>query len=115
MGIPFRASPNPRPISVALKVPVPLKIDWANCPANSSCTLSDGACFPLNRPVVGSMVGSVAPWLTLTPRPSNDWVKVAVAWTLAAGACGVIDLVFLGDSMLDGPDWMELMSKAVTE
>ena len=32
-----------------------------------------------------------------------------------AGADGVVDLVTRADSMLDGPDWNELMSNAVTE
>jgi hypothetical protein len=61
------------------------------------------------------MVGSVAPWLTFTPRPSTVGVSVAVLCRFEACACGVIDFVFRGDSRLDGPDWNELMSKAVTE
>ena len=42
-------------------------------------------------------------------------VSIAVFCEVRACAAGVIDLVLRGDSMLEGPDWNEFTSNAVTE
>ena len=61
------------------------------------------------------MAGFEASVFNTVPRPMS-WVETTstVFWKLLAGATGVTDLVLRGDSMLDGPDWNELMSNAVT-
>src|SRR5215207_5255209 len=101
-------------MSVAEKVPAPEKIDCANWPAKAIVAALAAGNFPLNRPVVGSIVGRV--WSsTVTPRPETVCVSVAVLARFEAAAAGGIDLVVRADSMLDGPDWNELMSNAVTE
>src|SRR4051794_24726679 len=112
--MPLRASPRPRPMSLAENDPSPEKIVCANWPTKLALAPSAAGNLPLNRPVAASIEGRLPP-LTSTPRPSTEGVNVAVLCRLLAGATGMIGLVLRGDSMLDGPDWNELMSNAVTE
>src|SRR6185503_17454429 len=69
---------------------------------------------PLNRPVAGSSVGLGRVLSSTTPRPCMLTVTSAVFWKFEASATGVVALVLRGDSRLDGPDWNELTSNAVT-
>src|SRR5436190_8255414 len=86
----------------------------ANSPAKCKSPVA-GRNGPLNLPVAGSMVGSAVMTLSCARvRPKTLAVSVAVFWKFDPGTTGTTGLVDRGDSMLDGPDWNELTSKAVT-
>src|SRR2546423_8651433 len=74
-----------------------------------------GGCGPLNVPLVASIVGTVVLVSGFPARSNMVVCVVTLVATLVAVSLGVTDLVFLGDSRLLGPDWNELISKAVTE
>ena len=101
-------------MSLAENDPWPEKMVCANWPTKLAVAPSAAGNLPLNRPVVASSEGGPLV-LTATPRPWTEGVNVAALCRLLAGATGMIGLVLRGDSMLDGPDWNELMSNAVTE
>src|ERR1700752_2394896 len=87
---------------------------FANSPAKCRSPVA-GANGPLNLPVAGSIVGSAVKTLSCARvRPITLAVSTGRFGRFDASAAGVTALVVRADSMLEGPDWNELTSNAVT-